>query len=139
MVNSKSKSMDSPKSLVEAAEKYKKLFSNPEIAKVFKELGHDIQKDIAVIEEESKKIQSEAKQEKIGFFTNIIAHILKFLYAGKAKALYNKINNDPRLIESNKKLEQARANYRKTISDPSVKEAFKKYGYDVEKDFPPLE
>ena len=110
-------------------------FKTRRFVEKFKELGYDVQKGLSVIEEESKKLNSTVKQKKTGFFTNIIAHILKFLYAGKAKTLYNKINNDPRLIESNKKLEQARANYIKTIGDPSVKEAFKKYGYDIEKDF----
>lgn len=132
------KSLTAAKSLVKAAEKYKKLFQDPEVVETFKELGHDVQNDLTVIEKESKKIISKTKQERAGFFVNIIAYILKFLYAGKAKALYNQLNNDPKLIESNKKLEQARANYIKTISDPSVKEVFRKYGYDVEKDFPPI-
>ena len=66
-MNSNSKSIDSQKSLVEAVEKYKKLFNNPEVVKVFKELGYDVQKDLTVIEEESKKIISANKQERPDF------------------------------------------------------------------------
>ena len=120
-MNSNSKSIDSQKSLVEAVEKYKKLFNNPEVVKVFKELGYDVQKDLTVIEEESKKIISATKREKIGFFTNIIAHILKFLYAGKANALYNQINNNPKLLEANRKLEQSVDDYKKLLNEPRIK------------------
>lgn len=87
----------------------------------------------------SKKLKQIKKGEKVGFLTNLIASVLKFIYAGKAKALYEKINNNPKLIESTRKLKQAEKEYKETISDPAVKEAFKKYGYDVEKDFPPID
>lgn len=124
--------MDSQKSLVEAAEKYTKLLQDPKVVETLKELGHDVQKDLAVIEEGPKKINIVVKQEKVGFFTNIIAYILKFLYAGKVREMTKQIEPlNAELAENAKEIARHIENLNKLFSKPEVIELFKRHNIEL--------